>query len=394
MKILFISFYYQPDLSAGSFRNTALVTALKNQLPKNSTIEVITTLPSRYASFNPKASKLEKKENIIIHRIKLPKHKSGFMDQSFAFILFGYKALKIVRSNNYDLVYASSSRLMTAALGTMISKWKKTLLYLDIRDIFIDTLKNVFPVSLSRVLVPLLYYLEKWTISKAQRVNLVSPGFRKYFETYYPEVNLSFFLNGIDADFLIPTTQLKNNVIKSQLEVVYAGNFGEGQGLDLIIPDLAKHFKNRIKFTLLGDGSRKGVLEKKLESQEIKNVKIILPVERSELINIYKNADILFLHLNKYDAFKKVLPSKIFEYASMGKPIWAGVSGFAADFLNKNVRNAVTFKPCDFKQAVNSFKKLELQTHSRKDFISKFSREIIMTEMSKDILNVIETYRR
>jgi len=32
------------------------------------------------------------------------------------------------------------------------------------------------------------------------------------------------------------------------------------------------------------------------------------------------DADVLFLHLNAYKAFEKVLPSKIFEYAATGRP--------------------------------------------------------------------------
>ena len=45
------------------------------------------------------------------------------------------------------------------------------------------------------------------------------------------------------------------------------------------------------------------------------------------------STDVLFLHLNDYSAFRKVIPSKIFEYAATGKPIVAGVSGYAAEFL-------------------------------------------------------------
>jgi len=39
LRILFLSFYYYPDLSACSFRNIALVSALKDQLPAGSHID-------------------------------------------------------------------------------------------------------------------------------------------------------------------------------------------------------------------------------------------------------------------------------------------------------------------------------------------------------------------
>ena len=55
MRILVMSFYYHPDLSAGSFRTTAFVKALSRQLPEGSSIDVVTTLPNRYQTFSANA---------------------------------------------------------------------------------------------------------------------------------------------------------------------------------------------------------------------------------------------------------------------------------------------------------------------------------------------------
>ena len=85
-------------------------------------------------------------------------------------------------------------------------------------------------------------------------------------------------------------------------------------------------------------------------------------MKRDELIKIYQSADILFLHLNDYDAFKKVLPSKLFEYGALGKPIWAGVAGHAAEFIKENITNAAVFSPCNVNDAVKSFESLEMVT--------------------------------
>ena len=63
VRILVLSFYYQPDLCAGSFRCTALVEELKKQ--SNCEIEIITTLPNRYASFSVDAQKVEKDKTKI-----------------------------------------------------------------------------------------------------------------------------------------------------------------------------------------------------------------------------------------------------------------------------------------------------------------------------------------
>lgn len=390
MKILILSFYYQPDLCAGSFRATALVRSMLDQLPSDAHIELITTLPNRYNSFTSEAPEFEQHPRLTIHRIALSAHKSGMLDQSKAFMGFAKGALRLCKGKDFDLVFATSSRLMTAALGAYIAKRIKKPLYLDIRDIFVDTVKDVLPKKVARVVKPFFSLVEGWTIRGADKVNLVSAGFLPYFQQRYPVQKYSSFTNGIDDEFIqansIETSQNTSKV----LSVVYAGNMGEGQGLHAIIPELARRFSGRLQFKLIGDGGRRQQLVLALEAAGCDNVEILPPVKRDELIKIYKAADVLFLHLNDYEAFRKVLPSKLFEYGALGKPIWAGVAGYAADFMKENLSNAAVFSPCDADEAEASFAGLELVTQPRHDFVEKFARNSIMQKMATDIIALPE----
>lgn len=389
--ILILSFYYQPDLSAGSFRTTALVEALLEQQFCKIKIDVITTLPNRYNSFESRALAEENVGQLNIRRVKLPSHHSGMFDQARAFVSFAREVTKLAKGQQYDLVYATSSRLMTAALGARMARQMNTPLYLDIRDIFVDTIKDVLPKKVAFFLKPLFSAIEIWTINCAMHVNLVSQGFEPYFKERYPEQNLSCFTNGIDEEFIQQevTNGLRTCNVSKPIRVVYAGNMGEGQGLHAIIPAIAKRLGGRVIFKLIGDGGRRVQLENALVESGVKNVELLDPMLREALIKEYLDADVLFLHLNDYDAFKKVLPSKIFEYASLGKPIWAGVSGYAAQFLDKEVSNAVVFQPCDAEQALKAFGQLVICDAPRHDFIKKFSRKLIMRSMAADVLACI-----
>lgn len=391
MKVLVLSFYYAPDLSAGAFRTTALVEALLRQMPKGSHVELITTLPNRYSTFTAEAPQLEEHPKLKVHRVALPPHKSGMVDQSRAFISYAAAALRIARKERYNLVFATSSRLMTAVLGALISRRKGVPLYLDIRDIFVDTIGDVLPGRFVVVARPFFSFLERWTVGSARKINLVSGGFLSYFKDRYPEGAYSFFTNGIDDVFIKEglggeTPCSRENVV----EVLYAGNIGEGQGLHIILPSLAKKFAGRLRFKIIGDGGRKAQLLEAIERSACENIEILPPVPRSQLIDAYRSADVLFLHLNSHDAFKKVLPSKLFEYAAIGKPIWAGVAGYAADFVAENIDNAVVFAPGDVDGAVEAFGRLSVVTRPRDEFVRKFSRAAIMKEMADDVLSVIE----
>jgi len=386
LKLLILSFYYHPDLSAGSFRTSALVKALLEQLPADAQIELITTLPNRYSSFTNDAPEYEVHPRLTVHRVALPAHQSGMIDQSKAFLSYARGVLKLVKGKQYDLVYATSSRLMTAALGAFAASRLRAPLYLDIRDIFVDTIKDVLPRKVTLFLKPVFSLLESWTIRRADKVNLVSAGFLPYFESRYPKQQFSLFTNGIDDEFIQVQPGADVESGQGVLDVVYAGNMGEGQGLHAIIPALAKRFEGRLRFRLIGDGGRRKQLADSLVAVGCSNVELLAPINRDALIDEYKAADVLFLHLNDHDAFRKVLPSKLFEYAALGKPIWAGVAGYASEFVNTNISNAVTFSPCCVEEAVHSFEKLQFRTVARADFVENFSRVNIMKDMAIDVM--------
>ena len=386
MKILFLSFYYPPDLCAGSFRAQSLIKALKEK-DEISGIDILTTIPNRYKSFTKESSEIEIDEFIKIKRIELPKHKSGMLDQSRAFLKYFVNVLKFIRGKEYDMVFATSSRLMTAFLGACISSKIRKPLYLDIRDIFTDTMSDILSNKFSFIINPILNHLEKITISKAVHVNLVSAGFTQYFKEKYPHKKYSFFSNGID-DLFLKNLDKKVHVKNSKIIILYAGNIGEGQGLNDFIPPLANRTGDKYHYKIIGDGGKRKSLEENLNLLGVRNVDVVDPIERPELLKEYINADILFLHLNNHNAFKKVLPSKIFEYAATGKPILAGVSGFSAEFLNTYVKNSAVFEPCNLNQAINSLKLLELGYTKRNSFIQEFSRSKIMKEMVESIISV------
>lgn len=390
LRILVLSFYFRPDLSAGSFRATAFVNALIEKMPISGRIDVFTTLPNRYKSFSVEAPGEEKLPGLSIVRIALPPHKSGMFDQTKAFISFVREVLHQTRGQKYDLVFATSSRLMTALLGAWIIRKNRTLLYLDIRDIFVDTIKDVLPRGLAILAKPLFAFLERWAINSANKVNLVSKGFAGYFQARYPRQRFSFFTNGIDDEFL--SLQKPESAPRKcdLVEVLYAGNLGEGQGLHLIIPDLAKRMQGKIRFRIVGDGGRKSALCMALVKAGVDNVELLSPMKRAQLIKAYQAADVLFLHLNDYDAFKKVLPSKLFEYGALGKPIWAGVSGYAAEFVHAELDNSAVFHPCDAAEAERVFGQLRLHDESRDQFVAKFARKNIANELANDVLKTIE----
>jgi len=390
-RLLILSFYHPPDLAACSFRVAALIRALRAASP-DLRIDVITTLPNRYSTFVAGAPEHEEADGITVTRIEVPTHRSGMVDQAKSFLTFARRARSIVRKQRYDLVFATSSRLMTAALAARIAGEQRAPLYLDLRDIFVDTIADVLGGARGSVLKPVVSVLERWTVGRADRVNLVSRGFASWFGPRYPRASFSWFTNGVDPEFVPPPRPPRRADPGAPVRVLYAGNIGEGQGLHRILPELSERLRGRATFRVIGDGGRREQLRQALDGS--KDVELLPPMSRESLRAEYDEADVLFLHLNDYHAFRKVLPSKVFEYAASGKPVWAGVAGHSAEFIAAEVVNSGVFTPCDVDGAVAAFERLDLCDRPRSGFIERFSRESIMREMARDVLSLLPATSR
>jgi UDP-N-acetylglucosamine:LPS N-acetylglucosamine transferase len=389
LRILILSFYFEPDLSACSFRSTALVESLSKKLSNNDYIEVITTMPNRYKSFRNAALAFEENNNTKIYRISLSDFQIKYFDQAIAFISYWRGVKKIIKNQKYDLVFVTSGRFFSAFLGAIIAKETKIPYYLDIRDILSDGISDIVNNKIVKFfLIPTIKSIEKFSVLTSTHLNLVSEGFKNSFKYY--EGKTTFFTNGIDNTFLGNNFEKDFEVSHVKPKIItYAGNIGEGQGLEKIIPEAARKLKGKYVFNIIGDGGTKRILEMKLADLQIDNVNLITPVNRNELIKYYQESDFLFLHLNNYEAFKKVLPSKIFEYGATEKPIIAGVDGYAQKFIKEHLDDALIFEPTNVEEFIKTLENYEPIIISREDFIEKFKRNIIFEEMTESILDLI-----
>lgn len=388
MKILILSFYYPPDLCAGSFRSGELVSALNSERGKDTSIEVITTMPNRYSSYRPDNFPDFEEDGLKLYRVELPNHKSGMKDQSVAFLHYAKAVLRLTHRKNYDLVFATSSRLMTGTLGAVISRKCGSRLHLDIRDIFTDTIVDVVRQKfLIKIILPTLKFVERWTYRSADEINVVSKGFKDDVLEISPKSTATIFTNGIDEEFL--DRDFSHKITREKTLITYAGNFGESQGLQYIVPIVAAEIQEFAQFKLIGDGGKKCELIAAIEGVEVNNIAVHHPVSRDSLLGFYADTDILFFCLNDRDAFLKVLPSKLFEYAATGKPILAGVAGYAAEFIEENIPGCEIFPPGNVGAMIDKLGILMAgpKYYERASFKEKFSRKKIMRDYAAHLLN-------
>jgi glycosyltransferase involved in cell wall biosynthesis len=395
LKIVFFTFYYPPDIGAGSFRAIALAQALSERIRDNDELHVITTQPNRYENHRVKADNVEIRGNITVHRIFVPGHKSGMLSQVRAFATYALASYRLSNNLNPDFLIGTTSRLMTGVLTGVSARKSGCKYFIDLRDIFSETISDIFSQK-SKILgfafKKIFCLFERRLFNKAVGVNVVSAGFPDYFQAKGVDTSSwSFFPNGIDKKFVnLPFIENENS--KNFKTILYCGNIGSGQGLETVLPASAKRLGSQYRFLIIGDGGTSSKLINAIKSNNVNNIEILSPVKREKLIKYYKNADILFLHLNNIPAFRRVLPSKIFEYTAIRKPIVAGLGGYSAKFIKDNVPYATIFNSGDVDGCVDAIKKaesLEIKDRNIDAFIKKYSREKIMNKMSKHIFSLL-----
>ena len=340
------------------------------------------------------ALKVENQIDTKIIRFYTPQHNNSFIRQLFSYFFFFFSSLMTAYSEkkNFDCVFATSSRLGTGILGYVISKVFAASLYLDIRDIFSDSIRSLklFNGNIGKLLESLLKRVEVIIMKHATWLNFVSPGFVTYDHIKKLNLSTKMFTNGIDDIFIQNNTLDKSPAYKkNKIKIMYAGNIGLGQGLELVVIPLAKYFKDKVEFQLIGDGSSVNLIKTGISKYKLKNIKLYSPVDRIVLIEFYKKSDVLLIHLNDIKAFKNVLPSKIFEYGSFSKPIIAGVSGVAKIFLKKNLPKTFLSEPGDTKQMIKHIDHLinhGIPIIENKHFVTKYSRRTIMGNMVNSML--------
>jgi colanic acid biosynthesis glycosyl transferase WcaI len=107
------------------------------------------------------------------------------------------------------------------------------------------------------------------------------------------------------------------------LLVMYAGNMGEKQGLEVVLDaaDLLR-WRTEIKFALIGDGAARERLERAAEERGLKNVRF-WPIQPLGRLPLVLAAGDIQLVVQRREAADLVMPSKLTNILAAGRPCLA-----------------------------------------------------------------------
>ena len=233
----------------------------------------------------------------------------------------------------------------------------------------------------------------KW--SKA--ICVISPGFRaNLISKGVPEDKIHVISNWVDTDAYCPAVPDTAKKIKlclhGRFNVMFAGNIGEGQGLETIVV-AAQLLQNcpDVQFVIVGDGIALPRLKEAAEAQNVKNIRFLGRYQAEDMPGLYALADVLLIHLKDDPLFQITIPHKVFAYMASCKPILVAVRGDAANIVME-AHAGLSCAPGDphaLAETIRHFSKMTrgtLQEMGKRGLDAartKYSREYLVSQIEK-----------
>lgn len=264
----------------------------------------------------------------------------SFIKRSFTFFKYVARGLKLVFSEKYDLIFATTTPLTAGVPGVVASWLRRKSFVFEVRDLWPE-LPKAMKVITNPVVLYLMSLLEWVSYHSADHIVALSPGIAEGVRKRgIAPGKISLIPNGCDLDIFGGEVESwrPEQVGKTDLLVLFAGTHGIANGLDSVL-DAACELKTRgrhdIKFVLVGQGKLKDSLMDRAKRDQLNNIIFHDPVSKKRLAGLMSATDLgLQILVNIPVFYYGTSPNKFFDYISAGLPVLNNYPGWLADMID------------------------------------------------------------
>jgi len=340
MRILYVSQYFPPEMGAPSAR----VHELSREWAKQGhQVTVLTGFAHHPMGVKAKEdrwriTRREKKDGVDVVRSYVyaaPNKGTAKRMASYASFMISAAAVGSLRVEKPDVVIATSPQLLCACAGYALAKRFGAPFVFEVRDLWPESVIAV-EVMGENFIVRGLKRVARFLYENSDRIVTVGDGYKNKINELYgtaPE-KMEVIVNGIDAALFKPGPR-DNEVRKEhgwggRFVAMYVGTHGMAHALDKVL-EAAKRLADEkdLLFVFVGEGAEKDNLKNMAANLELDNVRFIDQQDKERVALFYAACDLGLVTLRNTPLFQEVLPSKIFEYLGMERPILISVDGQA-----------------------------------------------------------------
>lgn len=225
-----------------------------------------------------------------------------------------------------DVVFAVEPPLFCSPAALFTARMVRATAILHVQDFEVDAAFDM-GVLRSRWLRRTVLMMERWLLRRFDKVTTISGRMLQRLESKgVADDKRMFFPNWVNTGLIHPMTAVSSfreelGIARDDVVLLYSGNMGQKQGLELIIESARRLNKDsRLRFVMCGQGAAFESLLKM--SDGLHNI-IWLPLQPLERLNELLNLADIHLLPQRADAADLVMPSKLTGILASGRPVIA-----------------------------------------------------------------------
>lgn len=237
-----------------------------------------------------------------------------------------------------DIVFTYGLSPMTQALiGTRYAARRKIPHFLYVQDLWPESIEAVTGIH-SPILIAPLRAMVDFVYRRCTKIFATSERFVQAIRERVPAQaeKVIYWPQYAESVYRPVALRASERPTDGCMHIMFTGNIGHAQGLD-ILPEAARLLKQRglaVRFTLVGDGSARAALEKKLAQADVSDFFRLLGWQPSaEIPRLLATADVAFLSYSPDPLFAMTIPAKLQSYLACAKPVLAAADGETKSIL-------------------------------------------------------------
>ncbi len=344
MHVLLLTQYYWPE----TFPITAEVARLRAEGAK---VTVLTGKPNYpdgqvFDGYKAWGVQREWHDGVEIFRVPLvPRGQNSGVRLALNYISFvlsaGLLAPLLLRRQRFNTVFVyAPSPILQALPGILIARLKQAKLVLWVQDLWPESLSATGAVTDRRILA-VVASVVRYIYRHSDRILVQSRAFRQPVSALANDRSKVHYLPNPTPD-LTPPDQVAQDValladdIGSGFSIVFAGNLGRAQALDVVM-DAARELEDlaSLRIFLIGSGSMDTWLHEQIARYQLTNVVLPGRFPADAMPPLLSKAATLLVSLRGDEIFTYTVPSKLQTYLAIGRPIVAVLDGEGAAILTE-----------------------------------------------------------
>lgn len=330
MNILLYSAYYEPEVAASLYLSTNLY---EDYAASGMNVRLYVPLPTRGVSDevrNQYKGKIEKKENgrLEIIRLNIPREGKNSIKRAFRYLWMNLVFIHVSRKYDADAIFVQSTPPTQGAMAAIIKKRKKIPFIYNLQDVFPDSLVGAGMTTENSWIYKIGRRIEDFTYRNADRIIVISNDIKNnIIKKGVPAEKIVVVPNWIDSEIVHPVSKEDNylyekyGITKDKFTIVYAGNLGYAQNIEVIIKAAEMLQDNKdIQFVVFGKGAQEE--EYKQQALGLNNISFFPIQAYSEVSYVYSLGDASIVPCKKGFG-GSAMPSKTWSIMATGIPVLA-----------------------------------------------------------------------